>query len=111
MHARQITTDMRGQTARERSGGQHQIVIGHIPAVDPHGLRRRIDAVDRGAQHQVNPVVGVKTLGPQIEPLKRHVAQQIGLGQGRALVGGHGFGPDQRDLTLKAGVAQLGHTG
>jgi hypothetical protein len=39
---------------------------------------------------------------------KSHLAQQIGLGQGRALIGRGGFGADHRDAAVKAQRAQFG---
>ena len=57
---------------------------------------------------QGNALIGIIAFGAQVEPLKFHIAQEIGLGEWRALVGGRSFLANQGDLSIKAFVSQLG---
>ena len=45
--------------------------------------------------------LGVEPGGPEVEPLLLHLAQQVGLGQRRALVGRHRLGRDEGDAAVE----------
>ena len=66
-------------------------------------------ALGAGVQTQVDAVVGVEAFGAEVEAGFLHLAQQVGLGEGRALVGGHGFVAEERDVALEPLGAEFGH--
>ena len=67
----------------------------------------RINGGDLRGEAQLNIVIAVKLLGPQIEALQRHFPQKIGLRQRRALIGRIGFLADQSDRALISQGPQL----
>jgi hypothetical protein len=54
-------------------------------------------------------MVGIPGGGAEVEAFLLHLAQEVGLGEGRALVGGDGFLADKGDLAVEAFGAQSGH--
>ena len=107
----QVPANCSRQAARIGAGGQHKVIVRQHLSPCRDGLRRCINRLYLGRGAQRDPVFGIETFGPQEQTLKRHLAQQISLGQRRSLVGGRRFRPDQRDRPLKSTVAQFGNTG
>ena len=96
---------------RHRAGGQHQIVIGQHTAIHGNLSPCGINCIDSSTQTQINAMLAIKTMRPQVQPLQRHVAHQICFGQRRALVWGVRLGSDQGDIAIKPAIAQLDHAG
>mmetsp|Transcript_23048 Transcript_23048/g.39120 ORF Transcript_23048/g.39120 Transcript_23048/m.39120 type:complete len:391 (+) Transcript_23048:3304-4476(+) len=110
-HTIQITADLGRKTVRNRSGSKDQIVIGQDLIAKGHGLRGGIHARHNRPKAQINIILGIKCLGTQKQTLQRHFAHQVRLGQRRALIGRHRFGPDQGHTPFKSAITQLGHAG
>ena len=102
----QRAADGGGQAVGDRAGGEGQLAIAEGFAAKGDGFRRGVDGIDLCAQFQGDGFVFVDRGGAQVEPFFGHVAQKIGLGQGRTFVGRHGFFADQGDGAFKALGAQ-----
>ena len=109
INAAQITPNRRRQTARNRPGGQRQMVIVQRVAANRHGFRHCINRPDLLAQPQRDIMAFIKLCRPQIQPFFRHLAHQIGLGKRRALIRGCIFFAYQCNRPGVACTAQLCH--
>lgn len=84
------------EAARFRAGRQQQLVVRDGRAVaEPHGPRGAVDQVDGLAEVQFDVVLRVPGRFMDAEAVAFGLAQQIALGQGRALVGVIAFVPDE----------------
>ena len=107
MHARQIGAGA-FQLAHPRAGGQQQLVVGSLrPSVSSTVSLGAMDGLGAGVQHQLAAGLGVKSVGLQEQPLALEAAQQIGLGQRRALIGRIGLVAHHGDGAGKAFGAQV----
>ena len=97
----QVSADRRRQPVRHRPGGQRQLVIGNRLPAQGQYLRGGVQMRDRLTQLQVNALLHIDRLRPQVEPLARHVAHEIGFRKRRALIGRVGLGADQRERSLE----------
>jgi hypothetical protein len=103
----EVPPDGGGQPARRGAGGQHQLVVGYRPPRhEQHLPRARVDGRDLRAEPQVDGVLPVEGRVAQGEPLAPDLAQEVPLGQGRALVGRVRLAPDQRHGPLEAVAPQ-----
>ena len=77
------------EAARRGAGGEQQLVVGHLRAAGRggHGARAAVDRRDGDALAQVHAVLGVPVGGVHVDRVPRVAAEQVALGQRRALVG------------------------
>ena len=95
------------QAAHPRAGGQQQLVIGQRAAIGEfHAALGTMDRLGSGVQDQIAAIVGIIIVGLQEQARALELAQQIGLGQGRALIGRIGFVAHHGDGAGKALLAQ-----
>ena len=86
------------QLAHPRAGGQQQLVVGQLAAIGQlHGLARTVDRLGRGVQQQIDARFAIIGIGFQEQARPLQLAQQIGLGERRALIGRIGFLAHQGD--------------
>ena len=70
-----------------------------------------IDPLHLRSETQIDILFIVESRRTQIEPFQRHLSQQVGLAERRALIGRDDFGTDQRDAAVKPLVSQACHAG
>ena len=104
--ARQIAPDVGGQAARRRPGGEDDGIAGFSPARVGQGHCDRVQRGDPGAGVNLHPLVVIEGCGPQMQPVARHLAQQVGLGQRRALIRQFRLIPPKGQASVEALLAQ-----
>ena len=99
-----------GEAARRGTVGEQQPVVGHLPvATRPgggHGGRATVDGRDGDALAQVHVVFGVPLGSVHVDRVTAVLAEQVALGQRRALVRTLRLGAQQHDLAVESLVAQ-----
>jgi hypothetical protein len=95
------------EAARRGPGGQQQPGVAD-PAVvgQGHLVRRAVDAGYGDAEAQLDAVIGVPRRRVDVDRVAFGLAQQVVLGQGRALVRPFGLIPDQHDWAVEPFLAQ-----
>ncbi len=79
-----------GEAARRGAGGEQQPVVGHLPVTarpgGGHGGRAAVDGRDGDTLAQVHVVFGVPLGSVHVDRVTAVLAEQVALGQRRALV-------------------------
>ena len=96
-----------GQAPWRGSGADHKIVIAQLLATEPHLLLRRINRLNARPQPQGDPMLVPEILPAQGQPLQRHIAQQIGLGERWPLIRGNRLLAQKGDIALIPQTAEL----
>jgi hypothetical protein len=101
-----------GGRARQRagscSGGQRQAsVLDPLASVELDCVACRIDPRDDGGEAQIDLHVLPLGIGVHRDLVRRLLATQELLGEGRTVVGGVRLLADDRDRSLAAGLAEL----
>jgi hypothetical protein len=89
-----------------RTGGEQQLVVALRAALEDHRVRRPLDRRDADAGAQVDRVLRVPLGGVDEGRLPRLLAEQVVLGQRRALVGHLGLVAEQHNVAGEALGAQ-----
>ena len=106
VHAFEIGAHQR-QPPRPRAGGQNQRVVRQLtPALDANLLVGAIDPDGLHLGQQRDVLVGINRGRPEQQPLHRQLALEVGLGEGRALVGRGRLFANQRNLALETALPQ-----
>ena len=106
--AGQLSSDGGGQAAGAGAGGERERVIGKRRAVGQrHAAAGGVDGGGGGAGAQCDGMVGIPGGGAEVEAFFLHLAQEVGFGEGRALIGGDGFLADKGDLAVEAFGAEF----
>ena len=109
MHTGQIGAGT-AQLAHPRAGRQQQLFIGQLASVIQfHHALGTVDRLGAGVQDQFAAGLGVISVGLEKQAGPLEGAQQIGLGQRRALIGRIGFVAHHGDGTGEAFLAQRFH--
>src|SRR5690606_24440928 len=94
----EVAADPGGQAAGAGTGGERQFVVEErLAPGEAEGLRRRVERLDLRSEAQGDALFRPERGGAKVEPFQLHLAEEIGLGERRTLVGGLWLLSDQRD--------------
>ena len=107
IEAAKVAADGGRQAARDRAGGQGKlVVVQHLIARVT--VRAEVSRAVTGLPGaQGDPAFLVKAVGAQEQAFARHLAQQVILGEGRALIGRGDLFSDQGELAVEPLLSQL----
>ena len=98
-----------GQRPVPRAGGEHEVVVGQVPAVrELQPARRPVDRDGPNPRPVRDRVLGEEAGRAQEQPLLIGLAGEVGLRQGRPLVGKDGLVAHQGDRIPEPTLAQGG---
>ncbi len=98
-----------GQGVRSGAGGEDRGVETVRAAGVGEGTGGGLECGDLGSEVQLDGVVVVERARAQVQPVPSHLAQQIGLGERRALVGQRVLGSPEGEAAGVSALAQRLH--